>query len=108
MKAETFGALPKPNFKCEVNHKDGNKTNCHIDNLEWVTHSKNAKHSYETGLHKLAAKMEWWTWTPEQLTAFENSPYNIPACGPYKYPPDLAERIRKIEELTTLTPAVSF
>jgi hypothetical protein len=35
----------KVNHK-EVNHKDGNKANNHIHNLEWVTHSENIKHSY--------------------------------------------------------------
>lgn len=30
----------------EVNHKDGNKKNNHILNLEWVTRSENLKHSY--------------------------------------------------------------
>ena len=42
--AETF--LPKPSDKHEVvNHKDHNRTNNRIDNLEWATRSHNAKHS---------------------------------------------------------------
>ncbi len=36
--------------KILVNHKDGNKLNNHVDNLEWTDHSKNAKHAYDTGL----------------------------------------------------------
>lgn len=36
----------------EVNHKDGNKLNNNIDNLEWVTPKQNVKHSYDIGIHK--------------------------------------------------------
>lgn len=36
----------------EVNHIDGNKLNNKLDNLEYITHSENVKHSYDIGLSK--------------------------------------------------------
>jgi hypothetical protein len=36
----------------EVNHKDGDKKNNHIANLEWVTRSQNMKHSFEIGIRQ--------------------------------------------------------
>jgi Mor family transcriptional regulator len=36
---------PYPEVRNMINHKDGNKRNSHIENLEYVTHSENCIHS---------------------------------------------------------------
>jgi len=42
--------IPNPDNKKTVNHKDGNKLNNHVTNLEWNTSSENNKHAYNIGI----------------------------------------------------------
>lgn len=63
-----------PFWTLEVNHKDGNKHNPKINNLEWMTKSENTQHALENGLQ----------------TSGVNDPNTIPYLativmeGPYK------------------------
>lgn len=42
--------IPNPDNKPVINHKDGNKMNLELSNLEWSTYSENAQHAIDTGL----------------------------------------------------------
>lgn len=96
MVAEAF--IPNPdNLPC-INHKDGNKLNNHVSNLEWCTYQENMQHAVRTGL----LNPHQWTEEERKEIADRNKQYAID----HGYQPKpkrtmaeyQAERKRKAEE----------
>jgi len=52
--------------KCSVNHKDGDRTNNNLENLEWVTKSENALHGKSNSRKKNS-------WTREEVIEIINN-----------------------------------
>lgn len=60
-----------------VNHKDGNKLNNHVENLEWISQSENVKHAFNLGLNK-GQKNKVYQYTLDNVFINEyNSPIDV-------------------------------
>lgn len=89
--AETF-IINTENKQC-INHKDGNRLNNNVTNLEWCTHSENNKHSYQSNgrtnpmtgikgsLNKLSTKTQQLTINDELIQTFDSMTEASSATG---------------------------
>ena len=59
--------IPNPENKPQVNHKDGNKENNCVENLEWVSNQQNRNHAVNAGLQIRGEKCPWAKLTEAQV-----------------------------------------
>ena len=59
--------IPNPEDKPQINHRDGNKMNNHVSNLEWNTSTENNRHAVKLGLMKSGEDFPYSKLTNEQV-----------------------------------------
>lgn len=68
--------IPNPENKLQVNHKDGNKLNNCVSNLEWVTNQENRTHAVINGLHLSGEMCSWAKLTQADALFIKNDTFH--------------------------------
>lgn len=68
--AEAF--IPNPDNKEIINHKDGNKRNNNLKNIEWCNYKDNLQHAYDNKLNKREKTIKITNKATKQEFVFRN------------------------------------
>lgn len=72
--------LDNPDNKPIVHHKDNNKNNNHVDNLEWVTVSENTKYAYADGLFIPPNTKHYVLLEDDKIISYYSSGHKMAEC----------------------------
>lgn len=104
--------IPNPLNFSDVDHIDGNRSNNNIENLRWVTHGENIKHSYELCLRSATGENNARSLFSNQevhdicyLLSIGKKPPCLRDMG-YKY--DLIGTIKRRQNWTSISKDYSF
>lgn len=79
--ARTFIHNSDPENKFFVNHKDGDKENLILTNLEWVTSLENQRHAVDTGLRKDNKPCKVFDTVSKKVTVYQSLGIALGAIG---------------------------
>lgn len=101
--------IPNPNRLPEVNHKDGNKLNNHVNNLEWCTSVDNTIHAIKIGLVSIGEERTQAKLTnKDALEIYYSNENYADLSARFKISPSNIEKIKSGHSWSHITKAVNI